>query len=109
MNLYFDYTADLPGIFRLHGTVDRSNWEPSEHVHGQLGAAWAFVRGLLHIPGEWRCSVRIEGVDERRVIEVNEIDGTIFRSVGESPSEEPPVGLMAEYKHRYGNRTASDH
>ena len=78
--LYFDYTADLPGKVRMHGTMDRKNWQPEEFLSTTLEAAWAFVRGLLKQDGIWKCTVRIDGHEHRKSIDVmTHPDGAITR------------------------------
>jgi hypothetical protein len=64
----------------LHGNAQIETWK-SEHLDDERSAAWAFVRKLLSKPGEYVCSVTVAGFDvpERRVINVELVDGVLFR------------------------------
>lgn len=71
MELNFTYSATLIGDeTRLYdGSVRKSHWR-TEHQPNEQTAAWAFVRGLLDVEGEWRCEVTTPDFTEHRTIDV---------------------------------------
>ena len=84
--LVFSFVVSLSDEIVIQGTIHKASWQ-TQHLKTPQQAAWAYVRGLLEKPGEYRIFVAVDGlVDQREIVVVEDEEGALLRSEGTSPS-----------------------